>query len=124
MRRHGLAAMLAAALLVPAMGFAMLPATPATTVSKGGVTLKSGTIVLPDETARFPEGAAGELITNNCTACHSAEMILVQPKMAADKWQGEIDKMRSAYHAQVSRNDDATLVVALTGLQEAAAVKP
>jgi hypothetical protein len=122
--RHGFAAMLATGFLVPAMGFAMLPATPVTTVSKGGVTLKSGTILLPDETARFPEGAAGELITNNCTACHSAEMILVQPRMGADKWQGEIDKMRSVYHAQVSRNDDAALVAALTGLQGAAPVKP
>lgn len=93
-------------------------ATPAPkSVSGGGVTLKSDTLTLPEEKAAFPEGAAGELIINNCTACHSAEMILNQPLLGADKWKAEIDKMRGAYHAQIAPEDDAALVAALTGLQ-------
>jgi hypothetical protein len=93
-------------------------ATPAPkSVSGGGITLRSDTLTLPEEKAAFPEGAAGELVTNNCTACHSAEMILNQPRLGADKWKAEIDKMRGTYHAQIAPEDDAALVVALTGLQ-------
>ncbi|MEP7008624.1 MAG: cytochrome C nitrite reductase [Sphingomonas bacterium] len=91
---------------------------PATkSVSGGGVTLTSSTLSMPEEKAAFPEGAAGELITNNCSACHSAEMILNQPLLGAEKWKAEIDKMRGTYHAQIAPGDDAALVAALTGLQ-------
>ena len=86
-------------------------------VSGGGITLKSDTLILPEEKAAFPESAAGELVTNNCTACHSAEMILNQPVLGAEKWKAEIDKMRGSYHAQIAPEDDAALVTALTGLQ-------
>lgn len=86
-------------------------------VSGGGVTLTSSTLSLPEEKAAFPEGPAGELITNNCSACHSAEMILNQPLLGPDKWKAAIDKMRGTYHAQIAPEDDAALVAALTGLQ-------
>ena len=89
----------------------------AKSVSGGSVTLTSSTLSLPEEKAGFPEGPAGELITNNCSACHSAEMILNQPLLGADKWKAEIDKMRGTYHAQIAPEDDAALVTALTGLQ-------
>ena len=89
----------------------------AKSVSGGGVTLTSSTLSLPEEKSAFPEGAAGELITNNCTACHSAEMILNQPLLGADKWKAAIDKMRGTYHAQIAPEDDAALVAALTALQ-------
>ena len=93
---------------------------PATrSASGGGITLTSATLSLPEERAAFPAGAAGELITNNCTACHSAEMILNQPLLGADKWKAEIDKMRGTYHAQIAPEDDTALVAALTGLQAA-----
>jgi len=88
-----------------------------TSVSGGGVTLTSSTLGLPEEKTAFPEGSAGELITNNCTACHSAEMILNQPVLGADRWKAEIDKMRGTYHAQIAPGDDAALVAALTALQ-------
>jgi len=91
----------------------------ARSASGGGITLTSATLSLPEERAAFPAGAAGELITNNCTACHSAEMILNQPLLGADKWKAEIDKMRGTYHAQIAPEDDAALVAALTGLQAA-----
>ena len=86
-------------------------------VSGGGVTLTSSTLSLPEEKVVFPQGPAGELITNNCSACHSAEMILNQPLLGADKWKAVIDKMRGTYHAQIAPGDDAALVAALTGLQ-------
>lgn len=89
----------------------------AKSVSGGGITLTSSTLSLPEEKAAFPEGAAGELITNNCSACHSAEMILNQPLLGPDKWKATIDKMRGTYHAPIAPGDDAALVAALTGLQ-------
>ena len=91
---------------------------PATkSASGGGVILTSSTLSLPQEKAAFPQGPAGELITNNCGACHSAEMILNQPSLGAEKWKATIDKMRGTYHAQIAPGDDAALVAALTGLQ-------
>ncbi len=116
-RRLGPAMLAVAALSLGGAAIAARHAPPARSVSGGGVTLTSSTLSLPEEKLAFPEGAAGELITNNCTACHSAEMILNQPLLGADKWKAEIDKMRGTYHAQIAPGDDAALVAALTGLQ-------
>ncbi|MEG3144585.1 cytochrome C nitrite reductase [Sphingomonas sp. RT2P30] len=87
-----------------------------TSVAAAGVTLTSQTLALPDEKIAFASGTEGELLTVNCTACHSPEMILNQPHLAADKWQATIDKMRKAYHATIDPADDAKLVAALTAL--------
>ena len=97
----------------------------ATRVAAAGVTLSSRTLTLPDEKVAFPAGPEGELLTVNCTACHSPEMILNQPRLAADKWQATIDKMRKAYHAAIAPGDDAKIIAALTALpaQRAPAVK-
>ncbi len=73
-------------------------------------------LVLPDAVATFPATPAGEALTTNCTACHSPEMILNQPVLGAEKWQGEIDKMRTVYKAQIAEGGDATLVKALVEL--------
>jgi hypothetical protein len=88
----------------------------ATSVAAADVTLRSQTLTLPEEKIAFASGANGELLTVNCTACHSPEMILNQPRLAADKWQATIDKMRKAYHATIDPADDAKLVAALTAL--------
>ena len=86
-------------------------------VSAAGVTLASQTLAVPEGTIAFPAGADGELLALDCTACHSPELILVQPPLGADKWQAEIDKMRKAYHATIDAKDDAALVAALGRLQ-------
>jgi len=118
-RRFGPAALAIAAFALGGAALAAQRGPAAKSVSGGGITLSSTTLSLPEEKAAFPAGAAGELITNNCTACHSAEMILNQPLLGADKWKAEIDKMRGTYHAQIAPEDDAALVAALTGLQAA-----
>jgi len=116
-RRFGPAMLAAAAFALGGAAIAAKHGPVTKSVSRGGVTLTSSTLSLPEEKAAFPEGAAGELITNNCSACHSAEMILNQPLLGAEKWKAEIDKMRGTYHAQIAPDDDAALVAALTGLQ-------
>jgi hypothetical protein len=97
----------------------------ATSVAAAGVTLTSQQLTLPEEKAAFPAGPQGTLLTNNCTGCHSPEMILTQPVFGADKWQATVDKMRKAYHAPVAPADDAKIVAALMALppQRAAPAK-
>ncbi|MGY4395582.1 hypothetical protein ACVWZA_000743 [Sphingomonas sp. UYAg733] len=101
---------------------AAAPATAAKgpSVSGAGVTLVSDTIALPGSTAALPAGAAGELVTRNCTACHSVEMITTQPHLAPEKWQATVEKMRAVYRAPIAPGDDQALVAALVGFQQPA----
>lgn len=85
-------------------------------VSGGGITLVSDSISLPEETAAVPAAAGGDVITAHCTACHSAEMILNQPQLNAEKWQATIDKMRGVYKAPIAPAEDKALIAALTAL--------
>jgi cytochrome c5 len=91
-------------------------------VSGGGVTLVSDQITLPEDTAALPAGS--DLITANCTACHSAEMIATQPVLGAEKWQATIDKMRTVYKAPIAPTDDKALIAALTALPSQQAAAP
>ena len=79
----------------------------------------SSSITLPPETAALPASAAGELVTNNCTACHSVEMITRQPPLDAKKWAATVAKMRATYHAEIAPDADPALVKALLELQAA-----
>ncbi|MFM9827156.1 MAG: cytochrome C nitrite reductase [Sphingomonas sp.] len=80
-------------------------------------TLKSAALTLPEERPVLPATANGDLLTQNCSGCHSAEMLASQPPLDSAKWQAEIDKMRKVFHAPVSESDDAALVIALSELQ-------
>lgn len=86
---------------------------------KDAATFETQTIALPAETAALPATPAGELLTINCTSCHSAEMIQQQPPMDAMKWAATVKKMREAYKATYPASDDARLVQALVTLQGA-----
>lgn len=87
-----------------------------TSVAAAGVTLNSQSLTLPGDATAFAPGPGIDLLVTNCTGCHSPEMILTQPKLAADKWQGTIDKMRKAYHAPIAPADDAKIIAALLAL--------
>lgn len=76
--------------------------------------LKSASIALPADSAALPPAAA--IVTENCSGCHSVEMITAQPPLDAAKWQGEIDKMRKVFKAPVAPADDAKLIAALMAL--------
>ncbi|WP_010219124.1 hypothetical protein [Sphingomonas sp. PAMC 26621] len=85
-------------------------ATPAPTA----IALTSQSITLPPETATLP--ASAEILTTNCTACHSAEQLLTQPKLDAKTWTTEIGKMRTAYKASIDPKDDPRILAALLTL--------
>ena len=76
------------------------------------IALTSQSIALPPETATLP----ADVLTLNCAACHSPEMILTQPKLKPEQWQGEVTKMRGAYKAAIDEKDDKAIVAALLAL--------
>lgn len=95
-------------------------AEPDATPAQQSGALQPVSITLPAETAALPATPAGELITQRCTACHSADMIARQPPMSAEKWQATVSKMREAYHAPITPTDEPAIVAALVTLRGAA----
>jgi hypothetical protein len=79
------------------------------TVSAGGVTLRSVNVDFPDSDRRF-EGPGADVVNNNCLACHSAGMVLTQPRLSRAVWQGEVEKMRNTYQAPVEAADVPAIV--------------
>ena len=68
---------------------------------------------LPDETAAFKPGPNLEVVMNNCTGCHSADYIAIQPrgpKYKTDFWQAEVNKMIKLYGAPVNDADVPKIV--------------
>lgn len=98
-------------------------ATPGETRTGGGgartIALSSQSITLPTESATLP--ASAEIVSTNCTACHSAEQILTQPRIKPEQWAAEVTKMRTAYKASIAETDDPKLVAALVALQDGTA---
>lgn len=82
----------------------------------GGTTLQSVSVDLPDSNRTFPGGATADAINNNCLACHSAGMVLTQPKLPRTTWQAEVDKMRDTYKAPVAAGEVPAIVDYLANL--------
>lgn len=63
---------------------------------------------LPQETAAFKPGPNLEIVQSNCTGCHSADYIQIQPrgpKFKRDFWQAEVNKMIKVYGAPINEAD-------------------
>ena len=68
---------------------------------------------LPDETAAFKPGPNLDVVKNNCSACHSADYINIQPrgpKFKKDFWQAEVTKMIKVYGAPIDDADVGKIV--------------
>ena len=72
--------------------------------------LKSTTVDLPSGDSLFPGGTSADAINNNCLACHSADMVLNQPKLPKAAWEAEVKKMIQAYKAPIDEADVPALV--------------
>lgn len=107
------------AAMVLVLGGCQRYATPGETHDGGRapqtIALSSQSMTLPTETVALP--ASAEIVSTNCTACHSAELILTQPKLKPAQWAAEVAKMRTAYKATIAESDDPKLVAALVALQ-------
>jgi hypothetical protein len=66
-------------------------------------------ISLPDNIELFT-GDNSEAINNNCLACHSAEMILNQPRFPRTVWDAEVQKMIATYKAPIPPEDRDQIV--------------
>lgn len=90
-------------------------ATAAVTAAFGLVSAYAAPIgyKLPEETAAFKPGPNLEVVQNNCTACHSADYIKIQPqgpKYKKDFWQAEVTKMIKTYGAPIDEADVPKIV--------------
>jgi hypothetical protein len=79
-------------------------------------------IELPNDDTPFPDLGPGapsaEAINNNCRSCHSASMVMVQPRLKAPEWAAEVAKMRGTFKAPVDPSDDEAIVAWLTAMSE------
>ena len=71
---------------------------------------KSQQVELPADAAVFPDGPNVKIVSQNCLACHSADMVLDQPLLPRATWTTEVTKMRNVYKAPISDGDAALIV--------------
>jgi cytochrome c5 len=90
-------------------------APPPSTVSVGGVTLRSVSVDNPDSDRTFA-GPGADVVNNNCLTCHSAGMVLTQPRLPRAVWQAEVEKMRNTYKAPVDAEGVPAIVDYLANL--------
>jgi len=62
-------------------------------------------------------GEGSDPVNSNCTACHSAEMVLAQPPLAKAVWQSEVTKMMKVYKASVDEKDIPAIVEYLANVR-------
>lgn len=83
-------------------------------ITAGGITLTSVSADLPADDGQFPAGPHAETINANCTACHSASMVLTQPALSRQQWQAIVEKMQETYKAPVAASDVPAIIDYLT----------
>ena len=100
--------------MIPRLALAPLIATVAiSALGLGAVIAAPVSYQLPDETAAFKPSPNLEVMQNNCTGCHSADYIAIQPrgpKYKADFWKAEVTKMIKIYGAPVDEADVPRIV--------------
>ena len=89
-----------------AVGLVLLAAT----LAAAAPAFKPMTMDLPPDAAAFPDGPNVKTVSQNCLACHSAEMVLDQPPLPKATWAAEVTKMRNVYKAPVTDADAALIV--------------
>jgi cytochrome c5 len=67
-------------------------------------------IVLPQDSIALPDRPGVEAVTANCTACHSADMILNQPALTRAQWQSTLTKMREVYKASIDSEAETAIL--------------
>lgn len=85
--------------------------------AKARIALKSVDVTLPGSTRELPSGPGTEAVQNHCLSCHSAGMILTQPRMPKAAWEAEVAKMRNVFKAPVNDKDVPAIVDYLTAVK-------
>jgi hypothetical protein len=76
----------------------------------------SQTITLPASSEVLPAGQHVELVTANCTSCHSAAMMTTQPALTRAQWEATVKKMREVYKAPIADDDVPPILAYLEGM--------
>ena len=63
-----------------------------------------------DAMAQLKPGPGRDGVKNNCAICHSTDYIVRRPRMDANKWKAEVEKMRALFGAPVSAADAKAIV--------------
>lgn len=77
------------------------------------IVIHSVSVSLPASQSVFPAGPGSEL-TGKCLICHSAGMVLKQPKLSEEQWKAEITKMRNVYGAPIETSEINALTAYMT----------
>jgi hypothetical protein len=70
----------------------------------------------PPHRDRNFDGPGADVVNNICLACHSAGMILTQPRLPRSVWRAEVEKMPNTYKAPIASEDIPTIVDHLASL--------
>lgn len=71
------------------------------------------TIALPSDIRSFGSGPGQSVAQANCTICHAADYVYMQPPLSAAQWRAEVTKMKTAYGAPIDDSSVETLVAYL-----------
>jgi hypothetical protein len=101
-----------------ALGLVFAPAAMAKGKHKAiqPMTGETARIELPPGDDVLPDRRHAEAVDRNCLSCHSTETILNQPALSRDVWKAEIDKMRTAFGAQIDPDADDDILAYLTSI--------
>jgi mono/diheme cytochrome c family protein len=81
-------------------------------------------ISLPQYPPELPPGPGKEAFQKNCLVCHSARYVAMQPGFTKTMWQNEVQKMITAYGAQIPASDKDAIVGYLVSFRGAAENAP
>ena len=95
--------------MLPAVVLAGITLAPAAGYPEAPLELKSVSVGLPFGDKMFP-GPGSDAINQNCLACHSADMVLNQPKLSRSAWTAVVDKMINSYKAPVAPADVPAII--------------
>jgi mono/diheme cytochrome c family protein len=91
--------------------------SPISVSAQSAPVLKSVSVDLPIGDRMFSGGASDDATNNNCVACHSADMVLNQPKFLKVVWEAEVHKMINVYKAPIDEADVAPIVAYLVQIK-------
>jgi mono/diheme cytochrome c family protein len=72
-------------------------------------------ITLPPDARSFGAGMGQSVAQANCTICHAADYVYMQPPLTDVQWRAEVMKMKTAYGAPLDDSAVDTLVAYLVG---------
>src|SRR5438034_4780066 len=65
---------------------------------------------LPEFDPDLPPGKGREVVTIRCAVCHTPHYILNQPAFTKQVWSNEITKMRTAYGAPITAEEEPQIL--------------